>query len=136
MPPNTKPIFPLVPNIGIARITAGNTATDGTGTVTTMFTAGTNGARLDKVTISSAGTNVATVLRLFLNNGSATSTAANNALVAEIDLPATTSSAVKANSPRFDVNLDIALPAGWKLTAVLATAVASGWAVSALGGDF
>ncbi len=136
MPANTKPIFPLTPNIAFSRMTAANTATDGTGTVATLFTAGADGARLDKVTIVPGGTNVATVLRLFVNNGAATTTATNNSLLKEVRLPATVASATQENGPTFEIPLDLALPAGWKLTAVIATAVATGWHATAIGGNY
>lgn len=136
MPANTKPLFPLTPNIAFARLTAANAATDGTGTVATVFTAGAEGARLDRVTIVPGGTNVATVLRLFLNNGAATTSATNNTLLREIPLPATTASASRENGPTVEVALDLALPAGWKLTVCLGTAVSAGWSITAIGGDY
>ena len=49
--PNTSPIFTLVPNVGFARLAAANTARDGSGTVTTIFTAGTEGSLLNKITL-------------------------------------------------------------------------------------
>jgi hypothetical protein len=50
MAANIQPIFTLTPNIGTARLVAANTASDGSGTITTVFTAGENGSRLDKIT--------------------------------------------------------------------------------------
>lgn len=136
MPANTKPIFPLVPNIAFARLTAANTATDGTGVVATLFTAGAEGARLDSVTLVPGGTNVATVLRLYLNNGSDPTIAGNNTLFREIPLPATTASASRENGQTVELPLDRSLPPGWRLTGCLGTAVAGGWAVTASGGDY
>ena len=136
MPANTKPIFPLTPNIAFSRMTAANTATDGTGTVATLFTAGADGARLDKVTLVPGGANVATVLRLFANNGGVTTTATNNSLLKEVRLPATVASATQENGPTIELPMDLALPAGWRLTAVLATAVAAGWHATAIGGNY
>ena len=81
MAANTSPIFVGTPNTGIyAGITAANTATDGTGTVYTVFTAGANGSYVRRLLIKPLGTNVATVMRVFVNNGSSQGTAANNVL--------------------------------------------------------
>lgn len=49
MPANTNPIFPLTPKTGSATLTSANTATDGSGTPTTAFTAGSNGSRIDRI---------------------------------------------------------------------------------------
>jgi hypothetical protein len=82
---NTAPIFTDIPNIGFApAITAANTNKDGTGTVDLVFTAGADGAFLQKLKIRPKGTNVATVLRVFLNNGATPTTATNNMLYDEM----------------------------------------------------
>ena len=60
---------------------------DGTGTVTTVFTAGSNGSYVQRIVARPAGTNVASVLRVFINNGSASSTNTNNVLFTEVSLP-------------------------------------------------
>ena len=114
---------------------AANTAKDGTGTVSTIFTAGADGAFVQKLVARPLGTNIATVLRVFINNGGVNATAANNALVAEMTLPATTLSEVAAQPP-YELPLNFALPAGYKLNATLGTAVAAGYQVSALGGTY
>src|SRR5262245_21068129 len=76
-------------------IKTANTAKDGTGTTITLFTAdGTNGGRAEKLSGVAAGTNVASVLRLFINNGSSSATPANNSLIGERSLPVTTLSEV------------------------------------------
>src|SRR5574343_1044472 len=92
MPANTSPIFPLTPNLAWATVTTANTAKDGTGTVATVFTAGTNGARVDYLKVRALGTNVATVIRVFINNGSTNATAANNTLIVDQTIAATTNS--------------------------------------------
>lgn len=135
MAANTKPIFPVAPALDWATLTAANTAMDGTGTVATVFTAGANGARVDKIRACAKGTNVSSVLRVFANNGSDPATAANNSLVGELALPETTAS--NAAAIKFlELSLDIALPASYKLTCCLGTAVAAGWQVTAEGGDY
>lgn len=137
MPANTSPIYPLTPNAGVAGVvlTAANTAKDGTGTTALLFTAGANGARLDKIRAKAAATNVATVARFFLNNGSTPATAANNIFIGELALAAVTLTEVAAQvEPEWVAGFPI--PAGWRVYVCIATAVAGGWAFAALGGDY
>ncbi len=137
MPGNTAPIFSRVARIEWSGgITAANTAKDGTGSVDTVFTAdASNGSYLQKLIIRPRGTNVASVLRVFLNNGLANTTAANNVLVGEVALPATSNSEV-ASLSGFELGLNIPLPAGYRVNVTLGTAVAGGYAVSGIGGDY
>ena len=138
MPANTSPIFSRLGDIqwNPAFITVANTAKDGTGTVATIFTADTtNGGFVQKIIARPVGTNVATVLRIFMNNGSANTTAANNSLIAEMTLPATTLSEVAAQ-PDYVLPINQALPVGYRLIATIGTAVAAGYQVSAIGGKF
>lgn len=134
---NNSPIFSKIAHVEWANgITAANTAKDGTGTVTTVFTAdATNGSYLQKIVVRPRGSNVASVLRLFLNNGGVNTTAANNVLVAELSLPATTNSEVAALSGN-ELPLNIPVPPGYEVLATLGTAVAGGYAVTAIGGDY
>ena len=136
MAANKEPIFPLTPKItwGTDLQTA-NTAKDGTGTVVTLMTAGANGSRVDYVRCRATGTNTATVLRIFVNNGSDPTTATNNVLFTEATIAATTLSEVAALAET-TVQLDLALPAGYKLTATIGTTVAALLKVSAVYGDY
>ena len=138
MTANFFPISPLTPaeSWNATPLTAANTAMDGTGTVGTIITAGANGTRVNRLRIVHRGTNVATVLRVFENNGSTNATPANNNLVAEITVPANTLSQVAA-SVFYDLALNIVLKAGYKLNYTIGTAVAAGHSVSALdAGDY
>lgn len=140
MAANTTPIYSRVPDIqwGNSALTAANTAKDGTGTVLTVFTSdATNGGKVDRIRFRAAGTNVATVARLFINNGSTNATAANNVLWDEVTLPATTLSEVAA-LPNQEIVLPagFALPAGYKLNVTVGTTVVAGYYVSALGGKY
>ena len=133
---NTTPIVPATPEIQWGTISAANTAKDGTGTVVTVFTAdATNGSYVASIAVRALGTNVASVLRVFVNNGSANSTAANNSLVYEHSLPATTLTEVAATAHN-EIPIARALPAGYKLNVTLGTAVSAGYQVTAFGGDF
>jgi hypothetical protein len=146
MPANTSPIFTLVPDIQWGSVddnsaaTAGpilsaNTAMDGTGYVTTVFTAGANGSYVSQLIVHPVGTNIATVLRVFINNGSSNSTQANNCLFTEITLAASTLNAAAALQASA-IPLNFALPAGYKLNVTLGTAIAAGVRVMVQGGDY
>lgn len=138
MAANTSPIYSRTADIqwSAAAITAANTAKDGTGTVVTVFTAdATEGGFVQKIRACPLGTNVVSVLRLFINNGSTNATPANNSLFAEISLPAITLSEVAGQLP-LEIPLNIPLPAGYKLNCTIGTAVAAGWQVTAVGGKY
>jgi len=136
MAANTTPIFTLTPNVGFApAVTAANTAKDGTGTTDLIFTAGVNGAFIQKVKLRPKGTNVATVARFFLNNGATPGTATNNMLYDEVAMAATTN--IETTSIiGTELQVNIAVPAGWRLYVALGTAVAGGYAFTGVGGDY
>jgi hypothetical protein len=146
MAANTNPIFTLIPDIQWGSVddnsgaTAGpilsaNTAMDGTGFVTTVFTAGVNGSYVQRLIVRPVGSNVASVLRIFLNNGSSSATQANNVLIGELTLPLTSASAVNALPPN-EYAMNFALPAGYKINVTLGTAIAAGVRVCVIGGDY
>lgn len=135
MPANTAPIFTLVPNVGWGEVATANTAKDGTGTVVLIFTAGANGSYLQKARIKAKGTNTATVLRFWLNNGATNTTAANNTLIGEITIAATTLSEVAALAEN-EYIFDFPIPAGYRIYVTIGTTVAAGLHVSCLGGDY
>ena len=138
MAANTAPIFVRQGVIGWANnVTAANTAKDAaSGTVYTVYTAdATEGGYLDSITVMPRGTNVATVLRLFINNGGATTTAANNAYIGNYTMPATTNSETAALAV-MDIGLDIAMPPGYRLLCTIGAAVAAGFDVTAYGGKY
>ncbi|MFY7883349.1 MAG: hypothetical protein ACOVOV_00745 [Dolichospermum sp.] len=137
MPANTAPIFSIAGDIewGATALTTQNTAKDGTGTVLNVFTADSNGAFVQRIRFRAAGTNIATVARIFINNGSANSTPANNILYDEITLAATTLSEVAA-LPTYELPLNFALPAGYKINVTLGTTVAAGYYVTVIGGKY
>ena len=81
------------------------------------------------------GTNAATVLRVFINNGGVNTTAANNSLIGELTLPGTTLSEIAAQSD-YVLPLNFVLPAGYKINITLGTAVAAGYQVSVIGGQY
>ena len=144
MAANTAPIFSLQGEVatngttGMSQLVL-NAANDYTGIdadVTLVFTAdATNGSYVKKLRFKAGGTNTASVARIYLNNGSSAGTATNNAFYGEISLPATTATAVAATID-LDYIMDIALPPGFRIYFGLGTAVAAGWACTAIGGNY
>jgi len=135
---NTTPIFSKVGDIQWSNtLTTANTTTDlTTGTTYSVFTTdATNGGYVQKLRFRPLGTNVATVARIWLNNGSTTSTAANNTLWDEISLAATTVSQTSSLSV-YEVPINVALPPGYKIYITLGTAVSAGYDVIAIGGKY
>lgn len=133
---NTKPIYSSAPVIGWCVVDTANTAKDGTGTVGTCFTAdASNGGRIERIKVRGKGTNVATVLRVWINNGSTNGTAANNTLFTEVTIAATTLSEVAALADN-EIAMNLALPAGYKVNVTIGTTVAAGLHVTGVGGKY
>lgn len=138
MPANTTPIYSKIGDIQwVNTIITANTTTDlTTGTSYLVFTAdATNGGYVQKLRIRPLGTNIATVMRIWLNNGSTTATAANNTLYDEISLAASTVSQTSALA-LYELPLNFALPNGYKIYVTLGTTVAAGFDVSAVAGKY
>jgi hypothetical protein len=154
------PIFTQTPNVGAlnAIISTAMTATksfDGTEAVGTAmvlaYTAGANGSRVDQITCRLASTNAGnasgtsnnTVVRLWANNNSVNTTAANNIFLGEVAIPATTvASAGTSALTVYYATLPVGglnLPASYRIYAGL-TVAAGGTsiaiAVNAIGGDY
>ena len=153
---NTTPIFTLTPNTGemnclVSTAMAAADAMDGTSSVGTAFalafTAGADGSRIDEITVRYAATNgstasgtfAASVIRLWLNNGSDNTTATNNQLLGEIAVPAQTVTALSTQITQPQVlPIELNIPAGYRIYA--GSTVAAGgslaWQVSIAGGDY
>lgn len=123
MPANITPIYTRVADvqwkIGISA--ARNDVDLSTYTADTdcwvVFTAdATNGGYVSKIVVKvQPGTNSsATVMRVWLNNGSTIGTAANSTLIGELGIPATTASA-SAPLPDFTYPMNVAIPAGYRI---------------------
>ena len=140
MAANTAPIFSLLGDIQFTTaMTVANTTKDLTaGTSYLAFTAdATNGGFVQRIRLRPLGTNTnATVARVWINNGSATGSAANNALFDEITLTATTGIETAALAT-FELPLNFALPPGDKIYVTLGTAPTSaGWQATVIGGKY
>lgn len=126
MAANTSPIFTRTADIQwVVNMTAANNTIDLTsGTTYTVFTAdATEGGFVREVRLKAnpSQNTAATVLRVWINNGSTVATDTNSVLFSEIGIPATTASATAAQ-PDFIVPMNIALPAGYKIILTLGTA--------------
>jgi hypothetical protein len=138
MAANTTPIYSKIGDIQwINTVLTANTTTDlTTGTNYLVFTAdATNGGYVQKLRIRALGTNIATVMRIWINNGSTTGTAANNTLYDEVSLAASTVSQTSALS-LYELPLNFALPNGYKIYVTLGTTVAAGFDVVAVAGKY
>ena len=129
------PQYTTTPNISADTETTANNVYDGTGTVGTAFTAGANGSYVGFIKLKPLGTNVASVARFWVNNGSTNATAANNYFVAETSLPATTAVA-NAALTEIVMSLNMAIEAGYKVNWAIGTTVAAGWQATVVGGDY
>ena len=129
MAASTTPIYPLTAAIGSGKVLTANTNLDGTGTIVSILASGANGTRLDYVQAVHLGTNVATVLRLFLYTGS------TYAIYKEATIAANainqTAASVAVTIPCGDF-----IPAGYTLYASVGTTIAAGVMVSAFSGAY
>lgn len=128
MAANTNPIFPLTPRCAGTTLTTAATEKDGS-TATSLLVAGENGTRLERIVVKPIGTNVATVLRLFITG------TGYNTIIAEQTIAESTASEVEALA-EYIIALDYALPVGATLKAALGTTVAAGIQVTVFAGDY
>ena len=72
MAANTSPVFILTPNFKSASVAAANTASDGSGALVTLFTAGANGSRVEQIKVvnaqATAAASSAMVVRVFITD--------------------------------------------------------------------
>jgi hypothetical protein len=94
-----------------AQVSTANTNRNGTGTIATVFTAGSSGSRIDDIYITATGTSTAGVVRLFLNDGT------NTWLFQEILVTAITPSTTVQVWQSVQLNLSLILANGWSLRA-------------------
>lgn len=154
------PIFTQTPNVGalnalLSTAMTNTKAFDGTETAGTamalVFTAGADGSRVDQVVCrlsstngaAASGTSAATLVRFWINNGSANTTAGNNIFIGEVAIPATAVTALGTSAlATYSLTLPtngLNLPASYRIYA--GTTVAAGGtniaiAVSVLGGNY
>ena len=154
------PVFTQTPNVGalnaiVSTAMTNTTAFDGTmatGTAMALvFTAGADGARIDQIMCrlastngaTASGTSSATVVRFWINNASANTTATNNIFLGEVAIPATAVTALGTSAlTTYPLTLPLNglnIPATYRIYA--GTTVAAGGtniaiAISAFGGNY
>jgi len=152
MPANTNPIFVLTPNRGVnggGRITAANTTRDlsNTSGAVIIFSAGTNGSRVDSIdwvhastgqtgTTGSAPLSVACVGRVFQCSDISYS---NPRIIREVALSAIqASTTVVGQTQTITFSTPLVLPPGYSLVATMSVAQNSGgyYDVTVYGGDY
>lgn len=143
MAANTQPIYTRKGNLtadGSTTMSAGLvTATgDFTGVSANhqlVHTAGADGSYVKRLKFVATGTNTASVARIYLNNGSANTTATNNQFIGQISLPGTTLINTAATAePEYP--LEMMIPPGFRLYVGLGTTVAASWICTAVAGDY
>lgn len=132
MAANTAPIFSLTPVAKTVQVSVANAGRDGTGTLGTILTGGTNGTRIDKVNVKATVTTTAGMIRLFIDD------LTNVRLWKEVPVDAITAA---ANTPAFEFELRnsdgsalVVIPSGYILKASTHNAEAIN--VTAVGGDY
>ena len=154
------PVFVQTPNVGalnaVLSTAMTNTkafdGTEATGTAMVLvFTAGSDGARIDQINCrlastngqTASGTSSATVVRFWLNNNSVNTSAANNIFLGEVAIPATAVTALGTSAltvyPLSLTTGGLNIPASYRLYAGLTVAAGGtniGIAVSAFGGNY
>ena len=119
-----------------AAITGASGDYDGTGANNALVhTAGASGSYVRSVRFKAKGTNVASVARVYLNNGSTNGTGTNNLFIGEVALPATTATNA-GSTAEVEYPINRALKAGWRVYVGIGTAVAAGWVPNCDAGQY
>jgi hypothetical protein len=133
MPAGTSPIFPQAPIIGIASLVSNTAVTArtnivGTTGLTQLTANSTNGTRVDFIEVQGQGTTVATIINIWLNDGT------NSYLVEEISLPAATANTTSVASSNTISFTKLTLPPTQRL--FVSQQVSANVTVFAFGGTY
>lgn len=143
MAANTQPVYTKKGNLtangsttmSAALVTATGDYTGVSANHQLVHTAGADGSYVKRLKFVADGTNTASVARIYLNNGSAHTTASNNQLIGQLSLPGTTAINTAATAePEYP--LEMMIPPGFTIWVGLGTTVAAGWICTAVGGDY
>lgn len=136
MAANHFTIYPKLPDVGFQALTASDSNRDGTPITTSLFPvqAAVEGSRVDRLllvpkTISAA----ICILKIFINNGSAWSSSANNILYKDYALPVIPT-LLEARTE--EILLNLALPPGYRIGVLIESASPFNWAITAEGGIY
>ncbi len=126
-----SPAFISTPRIGRLSLSTANTATDGTGTINDLIVGVSAGTRILSVNVQGTATTVASLVNLFLYDGTQWD------LFDQITISATTGSNTAKAYRLVTAYTDLVLPsATWKLGATITVAPTTGTVrVAAFGGD-
>lgn len=131
---NFKPIFPLIPETKIVTVTSATT--DRTGATTTnlveLLTAATDGTKITQIGAKVAGTNIGTIVLIFITNTSGTSPK----LFDEIALSPITANTLTTSQREVTTYADLQLKAGQKILVGLTVAITDGVNIFAIKGDY
>ena len=127
----TSPAFISTPRIGRLSLSTANTATDGTGTINDLIVGASDGTRILSVNVQGTATTVASLVNLFLWNGTTWD------LFDQITISNATGSNTVRAYRLVTAYTDLVLPsATWKLGATITVAPTTGTVrVAAFGGD-
>ena len=133
MPAGTSPIFPQVPIIGIASLVSNTAVTSrsvivGTTGLTQLTANSTNGTRVDFIEVQGQGTTVATIMNIWINDGT------NSYLADEIVLPAATANTTSVAASNIISYTRMTLPATYRL--FVSQQVSANVTVFAFGGQY
>lgn len=136
---NTNPIYSGIGQMTwTTALSASNTSYDMTsGVSASVFTASPSGSYLQRIRFKPSGSTTASVGRVFINNGSNTTTATSNVLFDEISLPAITATNA-SSTPVFEIPMNLPLPANYVVyvTLGIGQGPGAGWYASAVGGSY
>ena len=126
-----SPAFISTPRIGRLSLSTANTATDGTGTINDLIVGASAGTRILSVNVQGTATTVASLVNLFLYDGTQWD------LFDQFTISATTGSNTVKGYRLVTAYTDLVLPsATWKLGATITVAPTTGTVrVAAFGGD-
>jgi hypothetical protein len=127
----TSPAFISTPRIGRLSLSTVNTATDGTGTISDLLVGVSAGTRILSVNVQGTATTVASLVNLFLFDGTQWD------LFDQVTISAVTGSNTVKGYRLVTAYTDLVLPsATWKLGATITVAPTTGTVrVHAFGGD-
>ena len=130
---NTQPLYVGTQNTGVVVLAAANANRDGTtGAYTTLYTAGANGAQINRVAVQShaaVGANTPMVCRLWITSGATT------VMIDEVALTAITSSTTAVGAKAAFTKTGIQLKAGDILKVTQTVAESVGY-LADQGGDY
>lgn len=123
----STPQYASIPRIGFGKLSTANTNLNGTGTLVTVFTAGSSGSRIDQILVKATNTVTTGLVRFFLTDSTEV------LLLTEMNIvPVTYSDSVATFED--GLKIDLILPNGWSIVA--ATVKNETFNVFVLGGDF